>query len=212
MTKQNYALAVAQAVAEAALQVLSNYDGEKLTGDELKAIIAAVPRPEPVAKVAPCKDGSGIISVDWLSSPQLRKLMYGQPLYTEQPAPAGPGNARLLDDAAYSVIDAAARISFHNYKRQIRGQQITLWDDPYAHFAQAALNWATEQQQALTDLSAVQHDIQPGYVSLPELSDEKLTYWYEKSTNQNLRFQDKALVFSVCRAVIAADRELRGWK
>lgn len=47
---------------------------------------------------------------------------------------------------------------------------------------------------------------------MPELSDEQIERRYEKTLNQTLRTQDKATVFKFARAVIAADRELRGVK
>lgn len=65
----------------------------------------------------------------------------------------------------------------------------------------------SEPVNALSDLSVVQHEIQPGYVEqpLPELSDDRL---YEIQMEQG----DGATYGDLMRAAIDADRELRAGK
>jgi len=181
MTQQNYALAVAQLIkaAEELVESIGNdplsYRSGVKRGNLIGALkaVAAVPRPEPVG-----------------FSP-----IHGK-LYTEQPAPAEPVNARLLT------------MLKENHEWHIQYDE----HDGYAESDLCEKNMeaiaAAEQQQALSDLSAVQHEIQPGYVQLPELSDEQLIEIGENLTAESC-WDDP---FEYARAVIAADRELRGVK
>jgi len=141
MTTNNYALAVAQAAlnrAYASAKVVDGVMGQAVVVDEIDPakIIAAVPRPEPVATVLDPGDG-GVISYDDMLT--IAALPAGTKLYTEQPAPAEPVNARGLD-AAFLLLT-----NLQSYS----GQQDLV--DVYAadELKKAAI--AAEQQQGVSN-------------------------------------------------------------